>query len=124
MIYFYLINILHVNKGMLYVGKVTELAGTPNVSDFIPALRWMDPQRIRKRTLYHVDKASGIAREFIEERMAERNNVGSTSDSAKDFLDVLLEFRGEETASPFPLKTINNVVVVSIRSTSPGKYYS
>ncbi|KAI4365636.1 hypothetical protein MLD38_021602 [Melastoma candidum] len=75
-----------------------ELAGKPNVTDFVPVLRRIDPQRIRKRTQFHVNKAFGIAGEFIEERMAEQRDAGSIppneEKAAKDFLVVLLEFRG------------------------------
>ncbi|CAN1275239.1 Cytochrome P450 76A2 [Linum perenne] len=33
-----------------HMGKVMEFAGKPNMADFFPLLRWLDPQRIRKKT--------------------------------------------------------------------------
>ncbi|CAN1769852.1 Cytochrome P450 76A2 [Linum perenne] len=37
-----------------HMGKVMEFAGKPNMADFFPLLRWLDPQRIRKKTQFHV----------------------------------------------------------------------
>ncbi|KAI4365637.1 hypothetical protein MLD38_021603 [Melastoma candidum] len=102
-------------KFFYHAGKVMELAGKPNVADFVPVLRRIDPQRIRKRTQFHVNKAFGIAGELIEERMAEQRDAGSIppdeEKAAKDFLDVLLEFRGQGDETPqFSPRTINVIV--------------
>ncbi|KAA8516652.1 hypothetical protein F0562_016842 [Nyssa sinensis] len=55
-------------KFFYHAGKVMELAGKPNVADFLPILRWLDPQRIRRKTQFHVKRAFEIAGGFIKER--------------------------------------------------------
>lgn len=92
--------------------KVMEYAGKPNAADFLPILRWFDPQGIRKKTQFHVERAFEIAGCFIKERM---ENSCSTEKESKDFLDVLLRFRGDGVSGPytFSSRTINVVVFVS-----------
>lgn len=89
--------------------KVMEYAGKPNVADFFPILKWLDPQGIRRNTQFHVERAFEIAGWFIKQRM---QNIGCES---KDFLDVLLQFRGDSINGPytFSSRTINVVVFVS-----------
>lgn len=102
-----------------------ELAGKPNVADFLPALRWLDPQGIRRRTQFHVERAFEIAGEFIKERSAEEGTRATASrdgdgedeerSKKKDYLDVLLEFHGNGPNEPasFSSRTINVIVFVS-----------
>ncbi|CAN1275233.1 Cytochrome P450 76A2 [Linum perenne] len=80
-----------------HMGKVMEFAGKPNMADFFPLLRWLDPQRIRKKTQFHVEKAFEIARKFIQESV---NQYSTKSKRKKDFLDVLLDFRGVGVDEP------------------------
>lgn len=97
-------------KFFYHAGKVMEFAGKPNVADFLPILRCLDPQGIRRKTQFHVDRAFEIAGEFIQERA--KSNIETNK---KDFLDVLLEFRGDglEEPSKFSSRTINVIVFVS-----------
>ena len=98
-----------------HAGKVMEMAGKPNVADFLPILRWFDPQGIRRKTQFHVEGAFEISRKFVKERM-ESMECGGTDEKRKGYLDVLLEFRGdgvEETAR-FSSRTINVIVFVSL----------
>uniref|UniRef100_A0A6N2MSZ1 Cytochrome P450 n=1 Tax=Salix viminalis TaxID=40686 RepID=A0A6N2MSZ1_SALVM len=96
-----------------HAGKIMELAGKPNVADFLPILRWLDPQGIRRKTQFHVAKAFEIAGGFIKERTENMQNEISTDDQRKDFLDVLLEFRGDGVEEParFSSTTINAIVL-------------
>ncbi|KAE9618600.1 hypothetical protein Lal_00047306 [Lupinus albus] len=89
--------------------KVMEYAGKPNAADFLPILRWFDPQGIRRNTQFHVDRAFEIAGCFIKERM---ENGGNNGKESKDFLEVLLEFRGDGASGPytFSSRTINVLV--------------
>ncbi|XP_020210443.1 cytochrome P450 76A1 [Cajanus cajan] len=89
--------------------KVMEYAGKPNVADFLPILKWLDPQGIRRKTQFHVNKAFDIAGLFIKERM---ESGCSGSKESKDYLDVLLNFRGDGVTEPctFSSRTINVVV--------------
>lgn len=99
-----------------HTGKVMEFAGKPNIADFFPLLRFIDPQGIRRKTQYHVERAFEIAGEFIKERTEVREKERS-NEKTKDYLDVLLEFRGgdgvDEEPSRFSSRDINVTVFVS-----------
>ncbi|EXC33897.1 Cytochrome P450 76A2 [Morus notabilis] len=105
-------------KFFFHAGKVMELAGKPNVADFLPVLRWIDPQGIRRKTQFHVERAFEIAGGFIKERTESTKNeqkvveTNDKKDEREDFLDVLLEFRGNgvEEPSKFSSRTINVIV--------------
>ncbi|VVB05533.1 unnamed protein product [Arabis nemorensis] len=96
-----------------HTGKVMEFAGKPNVADFFPFLRFLDPQGIRRQTQFHVERAFEIAGEFIKERTEVRERKKS-DEKTKDYLDVLLEFRGsdgvDEEPSRFSPRDINVIV--------------
>ncbi|CAI8584330.1 unnamed protein product [Vicia faba] len=89
--------------------KVMEYAGKPNVADFFPILKCLDPQGIRRNTQFHVERAFEIAGSFIKQRM---ENDTADSEETKDFLDVLLQFHGDGVSGPynFTSRTINVVV--------------
>ncbi|KAH7844828.1 hypothetical protein Vadar_032125 [Vaccinium darrowii] len=98
-----------------HAGKVMEFAGKPNVADFLPILRWFDPQGIRRNTQFHVERAFEIAGGFIGERMEGMGGGGGGGggeEKRKDFLDVLLEYRGDGVEGPlrFSSRTINVIV--------------
>ncbi|GMN39327.1 hypothetical protein TIFTF001_008547 [Ficus carica] len=104
-------------KFFFHAGKVMELAGMPNMADFLPVLRWIDPQGIRRKTQFHVERAFEIAGGFIKERMEsmekeKEQDYCDRKDKKKDFLDVLLDFRGNgvEEPSKFSSRTINVIV--------------
>ncbi|KAF5202627.1 Cytochrome p450 [Thalictrum thalictroides] len=94
-----------------HAGKVMDFAGKPNVADFLPLLRWLDPQGIRRKTQFHVERAFNIAGGFIKERMeSEMNDV--SGEKKKDFLNVLLDFQGNGIDEPaFTARTINVIVL-------------
>lgn len=111
-----------------HAGKVMELAGKPNIADFFPVLRVLDPQGIRRKTQFHVERAFEIAGGFIKERMekemsAMEEDGDIKKQKKKDFLDVLLEFRGDgvEEVSRFSSRTINVIVFVN---PSPTFFFS
>ena len=100
-------------KFFYHAGKVMEYAGKPNLADYLPILRWFDPQGLRRKTQFHVESAFEIARLFVKERM----ECGITEEKRnKDYLDVLLEFHGDgvEEPSSFSSRTINVIVFVSL----------
>ncbi|XP_031484776.1 cytochrome P450 76T24-like [Nymphaea colorata] len=63
--------------------------GSPNISDFFPLLKYIDPQGIRRRAEVCIKRFYELLDEIIEKR----NTLYSTSKVGKkgDFLDVLLE---------------------------------
>ncbi|RID65359.1 hypothetical protein BRARA_D00559 [Brassica rapa] len=98
---------------LYHTGKVMEFAGKPNVADFFPLLRFIDPQGIRRKTQFHVERAFEIAGEFIKERAEVRERERS-DEKTKDYLDVLLGFRGgdgvDEEPARFSARDINVTV--------------
>ncbi|KAJ6362929.1 hypothetical protein OIU78_003173 [Salix suchowensis] len=68
-----------------------EWSGHANLADFFPWLRRLDLQGLRKKMERDLGKAMEIASKFVKERVEDKK---VTNDSRKDFLDVLLEFRG------------------------------
>ncbi|KAL8505005.1 hypothetical protein ACS0TY_016272 [Phlomoides rotata] len=92
-----------------HAGKATEFTEKPNVVDFLPAVRWADPQGIRRGTQMHVKRAFDIAGEFLRERMREK---GDEREGEKDYLDVLLEYRGDGVEEPAVFSsTVINVII-------------
>ncbi|KAF7818722.1 cytochrome P450 76A1 [Senna tora] len=97
-----------------HAGKVMEFAGKPNAADFLPFLRWLDPQGIRRKSQSHIKRAFEIAGSFIKERMdtcTADSGCRCHNDATKDFLDVLLEFRGGHNGTySFSPRTINVII--------------
>ncbi|KAF5182066.1 Cytochrome p450 [Thalictrum thalictroides] len=73
--------------------KLMKAAGQPNVSDFFPFLKWLDPQRVRKKMEDAVGQGIDIVTGFIKERIEEQNS--GEQKKRKDFLDILLDYEGE-----------------------------
>ncbi|KAL5976446.1 hypothetical protein ACLOJK_020778 [Asimina triloba] len=76
----------------------TSLSGQPNVADFFPFLRWLDPQGIRRKMEKNLQLLMDIAGNFVEEHI--RNQSSHKDPEEKDLLDVLLEFRGVGNEEP------------------------
>nr|KYP35757.1 Cytochrome P450 76C1 [Cajanus cajan] len=70
------------------VVSILKEVGAPNVSDFFPALRFLDLQGIRRRSVVSVKKVLTIFRRFVAQRMATREGTGSNNND--DLLDALL----------------------------------
>lgn len=99
-----------------HAGRIMELVGKPNVADFVPWLRWLDPQGIQRGMAEHIGRALEIVGGLVKARVAERENgVRCGDEKKKDLLDVLLEFEGNGVDEPHKLSfdTINKVIVVS-----------
>ncbi|XP_061350057.1 geraniol 8-hydroxylase-like [Gastrolobium bilobum] len=75
------------------VVSILKEVGAPNLSDFFPALKMLDLQGIRKRSIVSVKKVLTIFRRFVSERMKVREGTGSSSND--DVLDALLNISQE-----------------------------
>ncbi|KAG8660791.1 iridoid oxidase-like [Manihot esculenta] len=73
---------------------VAVWAGKPNLADFIPFLKWLDPQGLKKKMSKDLGQALEIAEGFMKERI-EEYKLGNKGKVGKDFLDTLLEFEGD-----------------------------
>ncbi|CAI9097845.1 OLC1v1034354C1 [Oldenlandia corymbosa var. corymbosa] len=98
-------------KFFYHAGKVMEFAGQPNIADFFPTLQRFDPQGLRKKTQFHVKKAFEIAGLYLNERMQSLDTSGD-GQRGRDYLDVLLSYRGDNVEGPpvFSSRTINVIV--------------
>nr|POE56154.1 geraniol 8-hydroxylase [Quercus suber] len=75
---------------------VTEEAGRPNIADYFPALRLIDPQGVRKRTRIYFSKVFGIFDGIINQRLQLRASKGSKE--SNDVLDSLLSLTEEDNS--------------------------
>ncbi|KAL5984410.1 hypothetical protein ACLOJK_018514 [Asimina triloba] len=71
------------------VWGVMEVVGKPNVVDFFPVLRPLDPQGIRRRFGSYLKKLYVIFDRMIDQRMSSR--AAPANSRLNDFLDVLLD---------------------------------
>ncbi|KAL9249889.1 Ferruginol synthase-like protein [Drosera capensis] len=70
-------------SGMLHV------AGIPNIADYFPILKMVDPRGIRRYMSDCYQKATGVFREAIAQRLESRRD--EALDKKGDMLDVLLD---------------------------------
>lgn len=91
-----------------------EWGGHPNISDFFPFLRWLDPQGLKRKMKRDLGKAMKIASKFVKERVEEMKEGDRVR---KDFLDVLLEFEGNGKDEPAKLsdEQLNIFILVILR---------
>ncbi|CAJ1925812.1 unnamed protein product [Sphenostylis stenocarpa] len=75
------------------VSNITELVGTPNLADYFPVLKMVDPQGIKKRQAKNVAKVLDIFYRLVDQRLKQRE--GPHADVHNDMLDVLLNISQE-----------------------------
>nr|XP_011457550.1 PREDICTED: geraniol 8-hydroxylase-like [Fragaria vesca subsp. vesca] len=77
-----------ISTGML------EEAGKPNLGDFFPVLKKIDPQGRRRRFTNHYNKMLGLFESVIKQRLEFRK--GDDYVASNDMLDTLIDLREEE----------------------------
>ncbi|KAI3927662.1 hypothetical protein MKW92_040346 [Papaver armeniacum] len=80
------------------LGEIVELATTPNLADFFPWLRSLDPQNLAKRTSKAVHACANIVDGFAKERRS--MNVLRNNNEEKDYWDLLMDFEGNGKDEP------------------------
>ncbi|KAI9180093.1 hypothetical protein LWI28_001094 [Acer negundo] len=85
---------------------VMEEIGKPNIANYFPILRSIDPQGIRKCTTTYVEKIFYIFDGIIDERIQARETM--MSKESKDLLDSLLNL-AEENSSELSLAVIKHL---------------
>jgi hypothetical protein len=70
-------------------------AGKPNLADYFPMLKKIDPQGIRQRMTVHFGKMIDLFAHMISERLQLRKVSGSITNS--DMLDTLLNISEENS---------------------------
>ncbi|GLJ32250.1 hypothetical protein SUGI_0649050 [Cryptomeria japonica] len=78
------------------IWKVMKLLGKPNLVDFFPFLRLLDPQGVSRQMARYFKVLYDFSDTFIQKRLATSSQSVKPNDSEKDFLDVLLDFRSED----------------------------
>ncbi|XWS38465.1 hypothetical protein CRYUN_Cryun19dG0133600 [Craigia yunnanensis] len=71
------------------VWGIMEDAGKPNLVDYFPMLRKIDPQGVRRRMTNHFEKLLDLFGKMFDERLQSRKEQGSTA--SNDVLDTLLD---------------------------------
>ncbi|KAK6917587.1 Cytochrome P450 [Dillenia turbinata] len=73
------------------VSSIMEEGGTPNLSDYFPVLRYVDPQGIRRRMSDRFAKMFEIFDSFFEQKLLSRKATVSVPTPSIDVLDTLLD---------------------------------
>lgn len=92
------------------VAEITELLGRPNVSDFFPAVAWMDLQGIQRQMRMLLHRFDQIFEEIIEMRTRKNQRGGR----GEDFLELMLrlEKEGGDGKTPFTMANVKALLMV------------
>lgn len=89
---------------------IMKIAGTPNIADFFPILRRVDPQGLKWKAEVYFAKLLNKFDEIISKRLQERVE----GLRRKDLLEVLLDLNEEDDAN-LSLHTIKHLLTVRIQ---------
>jgi hypothetical protein len=92
------------------IWNVMKETANPNLADFFPVLKKVDPQGIRRRMAGHARMILGLFDGMINQRLQLRKLSGSITDS--EFLDILLSIN-EEKSEEMDKTTILHLLRVS-----------
>lgn len=92
------------------VSALTSEVGKPNLSDFFPALRIIDPQGRRRQVEVHLKKLFKVFDEMIDQRLSS-NPTAAAAERGGDFLDAVLQLHAE---SKLDRKVIRSLLAVSL----------
>ncbi|KAJ4835663.1 hypothetical protein Tsubulata_038993, partial [Turnera subulata] len=90
---------------------IIKWVGRPNVADFLPILKWLDPQGLKKNMVKDLGRAMSIVEKFMRDRVAQK------SDASKDFLSTLLEYEGDGKEGSHKLSD-HDILVIVLRTWS------
>ncbi|KAI3845157.1 hypothetical protein MKX03_019824 [Papaver bracteatum] len=92
---------------------LVELAARPNIADFFPTLRPIDPQGLKKKMENKMLEVLEVVGSFVKERRCMSEEERKNKD--KDFLDVLLEFEGNGKDEPTKISDTNlNIFILEL----------
>ncbi|RDX88849.1 Geraniol 8-hydroxylase, partial [Mucuna pruriens] len=75
------------------VTNITKLVGSPNIAEFFPVLKQIDPQGVKRQQTKNVAKVLDIFDGLIRQRLKLRESIGSNTHN--DMLDALLDISKE-----------------------------
>ncbi|KAH7856138.1 hypothetical protein Vadar_033157 [Vaccinium darrowii] len=90
---------------------IMVVSGKPNVADFLPFLKWMDPMGLKRDMDLNLGRALKIVAEFVTERVQEKKNSG-TEKVNKDFLDAMLDYEGDGKEGPDKMSERNVTIII------------
>ncbi|KAL3749298.1 hypothetical protein ACJRO7_010411 [Eucalyptus globulus] len=93
------------------MNRFMEWAGKPNVADFLPWLKWLDPQGIKASMAKDMGRAMKIAEGFVKERLEERKLRGEMR-TTNDFLDAVLDYEGDGKEGPRKISSQNVIIII------------
>jgi cytochrome P450 len=104
------------------VTKLVVISGKPNLADYFPFLRILDPQGVSRDAIKYINIVFGLLEKPVEARLQSRKE-GRTEHSgakAKDFLDILVEYRSdsEETFTKKDIITFLYILILAGSETS------
>ncbi|KAL3517048.1 hypothetical protein ACH5RR_023950 [Cinchona calisaya] len=88
-----------------------ETFGAPNLADFFPVLKGMDPQGIRRRAEFYLGKLLDAFQYIISRRLEERR-ASTTYSRRNDLLEVLLDL-SQQNEADWNHKDIKHLFLVS-----------
>ncbi|CAK7338761.1 unnamed protein product [Dovyalis caffra] len=95
------------------VVNVMELAGKPNIADYFPILRLVDPQGVRRKMNICFKRLTQIFDSIINERTKGRSSLGA-SKASHDVLDGLL-ILAKENDTELSYTDIQALLLVSVK---------
>lgn len=87
-----------------------ELATAPNVSDFLPFLKWLDPEGIKRKMLKAMGRCVKIVARYVKERVEERK-LGTKK---SDLLEILLDYEVRDRKEGVPDKFAEHNIILII----------
>lgn len=92
------------------VRGVMDEAGKPNLADFFPFLRKIDPLGVRRRMAVHFEKLLHLFGKLYDERLQSRKEQGSSA--SNDVLDTLLDIIEGNIEDINKTHVINSLLVI------------
>ncbi|KAJ0444430.1 putative geraniol 8-hydroxylase [Helianthus annuus] len=80
------------------VWAVMEINGAPNLADYFPVLRHLDPHGLLRRSKFYTKKLLAIFEQHVNERLHARSTSSSYA-SSEDLTDLLLNISKDQNSS-------------------------
>ncbi|XP_061367266.1 geraniol 8-hydroxylase-like [Gastrolobium bilobum] len=100
------------------VTHIMKECGKPNLADFYPALKKVDPQRINSRNGFYAGKVIDIFRRLVDQRLKLRE-VQSAADTHNDMLNTLLNIAQENSQEMDKTKIEHLSLTLFVAGTDP-----
>ncbi|KAJ4838913.1 hypothetical protein Tsubulata_047438 [Turnera subulata] len=94
------------------MNKVMKWGGEPNVADFLPLLKRLDPQGLKRNMEKDLGQALGIIKKFLRERVEQKSGG---QEAKNDFLDALLEYQGDGKEGPDKISDHNILIIILVK---------